>query len=421
MKEVLNDHIKENQFQNSFSAIDRNGEYKGLSALPPNPDFIELQRMADDRFIRLKLDISVPGDPAELEADRVSEEVLRIPDDIQKKDSEEEEPEVTRPYFTIGRKAFTGSISGENNEASIGINNLTGGAPLNERERSYFEPRFGVDFGNVKIHTGGKADAMAKSIHARAFTKGSDIVFAKGEYRPDTWEGKTLLAHELTHVIQQDNPSGKIVSRREQILQRPPGLTVSRGNESKIMREDGGSGTPAQKTVTVNITHMHDSSGNAAGDLNYASTKVYNQANVKIQKGTEITVNETDSKAVLGNDLILDEFTNPKNPTDEEKALFKLNQKAGVITVYYVKGLSMGNLGEAFWPALGHSLVGAVCTGSYITDFAHELGHILLDDGGHNVPDKDSDTYLMYPYSNSKRYKLTNTEIAKIRSSPYAK
>jgi hypothetical protein len=60
-----------------------------------------------------------------------------------------------------------------------------------------------VDFANVRIHTNSQADEAARSIDARAFTKGNDIVFAKNEYNPQSSSGKKLMAHELTHVVQQ--------------------------------------------------------------------------------------------------------------------------------------------------------------------------------------------------------------------------
>ena len=78
-----------------------------------------------------------------------------------------------------------------------------GGAPLSRAETGFFEPRFGRSFDNVRIHTGDAADQAAKSINARAFTLGNNIAFAKGEYDSSSTAGRTLMAHELTHTIQQ--------------------------------------------------------------------------------------------------------------------------------------------------------------------------------------------------------------------------
>ncbi|MCL4436294.1 MAG: DUF4157 domain-containing protein [Thaumarchaeota archaeon] len=78
-----------------------------------------------------------------------------------------------------------------------------GGQPLPESELSFFEPRFGHDFSRVNIHTGAKATEVARAMNARAFTVGRNIVFGEGQYNPRSSEGQLLLAHELTHFVQQ--------------------------------------------------------------------------------------------------------------------------------------------------------------------------------------------------------------------------
>jgi hypothetical protein len=78
------------------------------------------------------------------------------------------------------------------------------GRPLAPEVREYFEPRFGYDFSGVRIHTGPTATSAARQLHARAFTtEGFNIAFDSGEFAPDTTRGRRLLAHELTHVVQQ--------------------------------------------------------------------------------------------------------------------------------------------------------------------------------------------------------------------------
>jgi len=88
------------------------------------------------------------------------------------------------------------------------INALRGGGrPLPESERTFFEPRLGSDFSQVRIHTDSRAAQSARAIHALAYTIGHDIVFGASQYVPETHAGKHLLAHELTHVLQQRNRS----------------------------------------------------------------------------------------------------------------------------------------------------------------------------------------------------------------------
>lgn len=78
-----------------------------------------------------------------------------------------------------------------------------GGSPLDSSTRSFMESRLGNDFGDVRIHTGAKADESAHAIHAQAYTVGTNVVFQSGKFAPDTPAGMHTLAHELTHVVQQ--------------------------------------------------------------------------------------------------------------------------------------------------------------------------------------------------------------------------
>lgn len=100
--------------------------------------------------------------------------------------------------------------------AGIGqwIQSLDGGRPLSRSVRSYFEPRFGRDFGAVRVHTGPRADEAARAINADAFTHETDIVFRAGKYDVNNDEGKKLLAHELTHVVQQAGTTTVTVQRQ---------------------------------------------------------------------------------------------------------------------------------------------------------------------------------------------------------------
>ena len=78
-----------------------------------------------------------------------------------------------------------------------------GGQPLDPLTRGFFEPRFSRNFQAVRVHYDSSAADSARGINARAYTSGRHIVFGEGQYSPDSDAGKELLAHELTHVIQQ--------------------------------------------------------------------------------------------------------------------------------------------------------------------------------------------------------------------------
>jgi len=80
------------------------------------------------------------------------------------------------------------------------------GQPLNTGTRAFMEPRFGHDFSQVRVHTDAKAAESARAVNALAYTVGRNVVFGEGQYAPETSEGRRLMAHELTHVVQQDQP-----------------------------------------------------------------------------------------------------------------------------------------------------------------------------------------------------------------------
>lgn len=116
-------------------------------------------------------------------------------------EEEEEEEELiqTRPVRGQPRRV------GPNTRAQIG-SLRSGGWPLPPSVRGFFESRFGHDFGQVRVHTGSHAAVAARAVNARAFTLGRNIVFGAGQYAPQTTAGRELLAHELTHVVQQRGP-----------------------------------------------------------------------------------------------------------------------------------------------------------------------------------------------------------------------
>ncbi|MBZ0303138.1 MAG: DUF4157 domain-containing protein [Anaerolineae bacterium] len=88
----------------------------------------------------------------------------------------------------------------------------TSGQPLDGDTRAFMEPRFGHDFSRVRIHSDGKAAESARAVQARAYTMGPHVVFGAGQYSPGTAAGRRLLAHELTHVVQQRDASELVPS-----------------------------------------------------------------------------------------------------------------------------------------------------------------------------------------------------------------
>ena len=161
------------------------------------------------------LTVGAVNDPLEHEADAMADRVMRMPETpfVQLKCAacDVEENQVQRKPLAAEISPFIqakgGDGSGIASEAvSSGIRSSRGnGSRLPDTTRTFMESRFGADFSGVNIHTGNEAVQMSRELHAQAFTVGSDIYFNAGRYSPESSDGKRLLAHELTHTLQQGN------------------------------------------------------------------------------------------------------------------------------------------------------------------------------------------------------------------------
>jgi hypothetical protein len=176
-----------------------------------------------------KLTINPPNDVGEQEADAMAERVMGMPMNRQSffsakpvpstglqrqcAECEEEEKKLQRKQSSEQEPEASSEFEGY-------IDNLnSSGRSLTDNIKSFFEPRFGTDFSDVRIHTDSAAAKSAQSINALAYTTGNNIVFNDSQYAPNTDNGKKLLAHELTHVVQQNTSnsagavSGKNIDR----------------------------------------------------------------------------------------------------------------------------------------------------------------------------------------------------------------
>jgi hypothetical protein len=104
---------------------------------------------------------------------------------------------------TAGNAAVSRMLDDEPASPVLDVVGKGGGRPLEPETRTFMESRLGQDFGDVRLHTDGAAGESARAINAQAYTVGSDIVFQSGRYEPQTPTGQRVLAHELTHVVQQ--------------------------------------------------------------------------------------------------------------------------------------------------------------------------------------------------------------------------
>jgi hypothetical protein len=188
--------------------------------------------------IQTKMNVNQPGDQYEQEADAVAHEVMTMPDPLQREAMPEEEEMIAGKWLQrqempeeeemIAGKWLQRQEMPEEEEMIAGkhisdvqrdggvsvppvtedmegqINSARGsGQAIPEETRNFLEPRFGQDFSDVRVHTGAEADNLNNNLQAKAFTTGSDIFFRDGDYNPNSSDGRELLAHELTHVVQQ--------------------------------------------------------------------------------------------------------------------------------------------------------------------------------------------------------------------------
>lgn len=161
--------------------------------------------------LQAKLRVSQPGDVYEQEADRIADQIMRMSGPAKQAPCAACAAGKTgcaqcdaEPIGVLRRRAAVPDAV--ETPANFGTA-LGSGRPLDHQSRRFFEPRFGVELGQVRIHTDHRAAQSAQAVNALAFTIGRDIVFGQGQYAPATEPGKRLLAHELAHVMQQADPS----------------------------------------------------------------------------------------------------------------------------------------------------------------------------------------------------------------------
>ncbi len=158
--------------------------------------------------VQCKLQIGAVNDPLEAEADRVADQVMRMSDPgvapaklVQRKCAECEEEEKGK----LSRKESAAAAALDRSAAPPIVHDVlsSSGQPLDSDTRAFFEPRFGSSLSDVRVHTGSAAADSAKAVRARAYTVGQDIVLGAEQGAPRSADGRRLLAHELTHVLQQ--------------------------------------------------------------------------------------------------------------------------------------------------------------------------------------------------------------------------
>jgi Domain of unknown function (DUF4157) len=212
--------------------------------------------------IQAKLKIGAVDDSLEHEADRIADQVMRMlkgtvslsaaPLQLARKCTTCAEEEELQRKLAGTSEVIAREVPSQVHEAL-----REPGHPLDGSSRAYFEPRFGHDFSGVRVHSSMTANKSAQAINARAYTVGHDVVFGAGEFAPESQEGRRLIAHELTHVLQQsESQSLHGEFARQRYISRAPGSLLSRKtpspDEGKQKNE-----TAKRKTVEQHVKQLH--------------------------------------------------------------------------------------------------------------------------------------------------------------------
>ena len=186
-----------------------------------------VQRLLNSNVVQAKLTVNAPGDIYEQEADRIADEVISAEkSQVQRQEEEEEEeeeevqaqrqekeeeelqaqrqPAEEEEEEQVQAQSAEGQPDTVSENIEARINNARGsGHPLSENVREPMEQAFEADFSDVRVHNDSEANLLNEQLSARAFTTARDIFFRQGEYSPGSDNGRRLIAHELTHVVQQ--------------------------------------------------------------------------------------------------------------------------------------------------------------------------------------------------------------------------
>lgn len=265
---------------------------------------------AAQRLVQAKLAVNAPGDPYEEEADRVADLVLG-----QRSAIRPQPPAITPIAAAPARRCACGGLIGPDGECETcrrkrlalqgkglsaqpnpaalaqveDVLARDAGRPLPAPIRQQFEPPFGQDFSGVRIHTNGEAAASARAMQARAYTSGPNIVFAPGEYAPETAVGQRLLAHELTHTIQQTQGAATPAIQRQP--QPSPADVLAQSGQSLMdaIRQDNLPGVVSALT------------GRSVDDMRYLMTNVKQQIGVGLVQWVVARAHQTSARQTAVN------------------------------------------------------------------------------------------------------------------------
>ncbi|NEO83833.1 MAG: DUF4157 domain-containing protein [Spirulina sp. SIO3F2] len=229
------------------------------SELPDGSRTVDpLARLKEAAQLQAKLSIGQPNDKYEQEADRVARDVVqRLHTPII--NAAEPGPTINLKSYVQRSSALTGGEASSELESSIN-RAKGGGQALDAGLQQSMGSAMGADFSGVKVHTDSTSDQLNQSIQARAFTTGSDVFFKEGEYNPSSKGGQELIAHELTHVVQQGAAGAGVQRSSDIVVQRwlKDGKTGNVMNEKVALKHLTSNKIPEQLAqITIDVAKKH--------------------------------------------------------------------------------------------------------------------------------------------------------------------
>ena len=265
--------------------------------------FLQPKRLLRPVTIQPKLTISEPGDEYEREADRVADQVMRMPDRRERGTLRPGGPGVVQRKCACNGKGGDCTGCREKSESSLQrtVSNhvepenvasnvhevlRSPGQALDQSTRTFFEPRFGRDLSQVRLHSDSNTADFAGQINARAFTIGNDIGFAKGQYQPTTMQGQRLLAHELTHVVQQNGQENVSTIQRDPDRFCPNGDVNDATVQAHINAGLAFGTTRGSTDLQLAFAHLRQARERNCCDLNLAAAEHYMYARLQVATGS---------------------------------------------------------------------------------------------------------------------------------------
>ncbi|MBS0029993.1 eCIS core domain-containing protein [Chitinophaga sp. 22321] len=274
-----------------------------------------------------KLKVSNPGDPQEEEADKAADKVVqRAPADSHSMDQRDDEKQIaTKKEGSAASQAthMPGAIP------------RAGGNTLPAATAAEMSSSFGYDFGKVRIHTDPQAQSAAQQLQAQAFTYNGEIYFNKDKYNPGSQEGKWLLAHELTHVVQQQGHELSVIQKKdvpEISTPVPKGMKTEKDDTGNVLQATGNVGK-------VKIIILPDTTGDVPAGKS-AVTKITHSVSTPDADTTNGKVSKINGKATLEITIqtVYAADVSPKSTSAYGRGTTKADEKSGNTSLRFHEG-----------------------------------------------------------------------------------